>query len=72
MRAPFLLNVAELAALLRRDVSTVHEMIRRGDLAAVGIEPVAGLRSRQFRRADVEAFLGASITAADLDLEQAS
>lgn len=50
----YLLTVAELAGVLRRDVSTVHKMIRDGRLP---FDVIDSMGVRQVRRADVEEFL---------------
>lgn len=61
--APHLLTVAEVARILRRRPTSVHRIIRSGRL---GVEVVDFAGTRHVRRADLEAFLGAPITAADL------
>lgn len=61
---PFLLTIAELAVLLRREPQTVHRMIRDGQLP---IDVVVLGGTRHVRRTDAEAFLGAEITLEDLN-----
>lgn len=58
-----LLTVAELAVVMRRSPSWVNRMVAKGGFPFEAIET---LGVRQFRRVDVEAFLGIEITEDDI------
>lgn len=63
--ARYLLSVAELGRITRKSQQTVRRMIAAGELP---FSPVEGVPTLQFRRVDVEAWLGCQLDERDLEV----